>query len=458
MESLDTAKIQSGRGNGFFATYHAYPYYPDFMNNDYLDESDTYLAYLQALKKHHGNQPLLIAEFGLPSSREITHWQRDGLHHGGHNEKAQGEGNGLLMQSIHRAGMAGGMMFGWFDEWFKRNWLFLPYEIPADRKPFWFNLQDAEENYGLLAAYPGYPGKMVTLSGKLDEWSAAKTIYVKKDPSPAYRFNDGFDDSRTLKRMLVQHDEGFLYLMLETAGPVDMTKAGYIIGLDTCSSEDGEFLLPLGTNQRSPVGLKFVIHISGEDKSRILVCKGYDKYLNRHGGEIRPGRSDKGEWVVMQNKTNSRRISKDGTRFYPSRIFPMSKLRFGSLDENSLNFHSLADFHVSGNILELRLSWGLLNFTDPSSGTVLWQDGGQRTRKTDGIRFVAASFKPVDGCLRARETGREWNCTDTLPAGFAPENVGTYSWDGWNVPTYHTYLKQSYYLYRKALAGLPDEM
>jgi len=458
MESLDTAKIRSDRGNGFFATYHVYPYYPDFMNYDYVSEPYAYTAYLRALKGHHGDQPVLIAEFGIPSSREITHWQKDGLHHGGHDEKAQGEGNGRLMQSIYRTGMAGGMLFGWFDEWFKRNWLFLPYELPADRKPFWYNLQDAEENYGLLAAYPGYPGKLVTLSGKREEWSAASTLYEKKDTSPAYRFNDGFDDRRALKRLLVQHDEGFLYLLLETEGPVDMKKAGYIIALDTCCSREGEFLLPLGTNRKSPVGLKFAIHISGETESRILVCKGYDKYLNQYGGKICPGLSDKGEWVVMQNRTNSRRISKDGARFFPSRVHTMSGLKFGSLDEKNPRFDSLADFHVSGNIVEIRLPWGLLNFTDPSSGIVLWQEGGEKTRKTDGVRFMVVSFKPEDGCLRARETGRGENCTDTLPVEFTAENVAKYSWEEWNVPIYHTYLKQGYRLFRNTLAGMPDEI
>ena len=458
MASLDVAKISVKQGSGFFATYHVYPYYPDFINNDYLDAPDPYRAYLHDLKKHHGSQPVLIAEFGLPSSREVTHWQRDGLHHGGHDEKAQGEGNGRLMQSVFKSGMAGGMLFSWFDEWFKRNWLFLPYEIPAERKPLWFNLQDAEENYGLLAAYPGYPRKLVSLSGKLDEWSNARTLYQKDGLSVSHRFNDGFDASRTLRRLLAQHDEGFLYLLLETAGPIDFTKAGYMIGLDTCSPESGEFLLPLETKLKVPVGMKFVMHFSGERKSRLLVCKGYDKYLNYAGGEIIPGVSDRGEWVVMQNRTNSRRISKDGSRFYPSRVFSMSNLRFGSLEQGSPRFDSLADFHVTGSIIEIRIPWGLVNFTDPGSRTVLWQDGKGKTRITDGIRCVAVSFKPEEGFLYARDTGLGDNATDTLPASLVPENIRKFSWDGWNVPLYHTYLKQSYHLFRKTLAGMPDEI
>jgi hypothetical protein len=82
IESLDLSKISTVKGNGFFALYHAYPYYPDFMNHDYLEQENTYLAYLSELKEHHGHQPVIVGEFGVPSSRDSAHWHRDGWHHG----------------------------------------------------------------------------------------------------------------------------------------------------------------------------------------------------------------------------------------------------------------------------------------------------------------------------------------------------------------------------------------
>ncbi|HEV8376742.1 MAG TPA: tetratricopeptide repeat protein, partial [Candidatus Polarisedimenticolia bacterium] len=61
---------------GFFASYHAYPYYPEFMVLDpgYSRTKDSdgpsnYVGYLRDLKAHHGDQPVIIAEFGVPSSR-----------------------------------------------------------------------------------------------------------------------------------------------------------------------------------------------------------------------------------------------------------------------------------------------------------------------------------------------------------------------------------------------------
>ena len=66
---------------GYFAAYHVYPYYPDFV---FLDsayrsfrnargEPDNYAGYLSDLKRHHAGLPLLVAEFGVPSSRGNAH-------------------------------------------------------------------------------------------------------------------------------------------------------------------------------------------------------------------------------------------------------------------------------------------------------------------------------------------------------------------------------------------------
>lgn len=456
LETLDCARISVREGAGFFALYHVYPYYPDFMNNDYETAENTCQAYLRALKDHHAGQPVLIAEFGVPGSRESAHWHRGGWNHGGHSDRRQGEINGLLMRTIRETGMAGGILFSWFDEWFKKTWLFHPYERPAERKPLWFNLQDPEENYGLLAAYPSYPGKTVSLAGKTEEWKNSEVVYARGTAAPVFRFNDGFDDSRTLLRLLAQHDEGFLYLRLETAGAVDFTKAGYLIGLSTCGTAHGERLLPFGTNTQSPVGLQFVIQLAGKTKSRILAARSYDKFLNAARGTIRPEDSDEGAWVIMQNQTNIRRVSRDGKRFYPSRVSSMSALTFGSLDENRSDHHSLSDFFVDSGAIELRIPWGLVNVTDPSSRTVLWMDKDGATRTTAGIGLVAVSYKPAAIGLIAQATGRGANHTDSLPHRLDSSAVRTYAWEGWETPVFHLRRKKSYYSYKKMLATIPE--
>lgn len=456
MESFDAARIRSLKGAGYFATYHAYPYYPDFMNNDYLGEENPYLTYLTLLKRHHGDQPVLIGEFGVPSSREIAHWNRKGWHHGGHNFTDQARINGLMMKAIHEAGMAGGVLFSWFDEWFKKNWLFQPYYLPPDRKAFWFSIQDAEENCGVLAVRPGYPASKVHLAGKRAEWTGATTLYDERNPSPAHRFGDGGDGARTLRRLSVQHDEGFLYVLLETRDDIDFGKANYLIGIGTCPAGEGEHLLPFRTEFTSPVGITFLVHFAGKEKSRILVCQEYDKYLNASGGRVVPASSSLGGWVAMQNRTNARRIGKDGKRFFPPRVFSMSRLRFGSLDDGSSRYDSLADFHTAGNLVELRLPWSLLNFTDPSSRSVLHRDGSETSRTIPGVRLFALSYKPGIHAPAAAPTGGRSNVTDSLPETMSVDAVISYSWKEWETPAFHTFLKPGHETISKTLSSIRE--
>ncbi|MDP2734878.1 MAG: hypothetical protein Q8P12_01580, partial [bacterium] len=338
----------------------------------------------------------------------------------------------------------------------KKNWIFQPYALPPERKPLWFNHQDPEENYGLVAAYPGYPGKKVTLSGNMSEWGEAAVLNGKKTGTPGFRFDDGGDDSRTLVGMRMQHDEGFVYLLLETKGGVDFDKANYVIGINTSSPDSGEYLVPFDTRARSPIGLHFLVHLAGMRNSRILVSQPYDRFLNAGKGEIVPGRSDQGAWVVLLSRTNTRRISKDGKRFYPSHIYSMSTLKHGTLDEKRPDFHSLSDFHVAGNRVEIRIPWCQLNFTDPSSRTVLWMSGAGKSRATEGIRALALSYCPRKDSAAARITGGRTNITDSLPQRLVDENVTLYSWDPWDTPVYHMYLKKSYYMYKEALSAIPE--
>lgn len=465
-EYLDLTRVKVLKGAGFFATYHVYPYYPDFMNNDYLDSDDPYLAYLKGLKDHHRGQAILIAEFGVPSGREIVHWHERGWHHGGHSEVRAGEIEGTMIEDIYKAKMAGGIVFSWFDEWYKINWLFSPYEKPEERRAFWFNFQNAEQNYGLMGIYPNYPGKRIGMRGDLAEWEKAEVLYKSEKKSPIHPFNDGHDDSRKFKRVLITHDEGFLYILLDMRGDIDFNATSYVIGINTYNKASlsgvgfrGEIKFPFNINIMSPLGLHFLIHLAGEEKSRILISSSYDRYVG-HVPDRAPSSQDvpdQGSWVMMLERVNNRRISKDRSVFYPASVTNMSKLRFGSLDKRSPYYNTLADFYYRDNLLELRIPWGLLYFADPSSMGVLGMDkaGKYISEKTDGIRVLVLSYKPdKDNGLSAIKTGGIHNATDILPEDLS--SIKTYRWQEWTFPTFHTYLKEGYYIYKETLSEISD--
>ncbi len=146
---------------GYYASYHVYPYYPDFM---VLDPGynrarspwgpSSYWGYLTDLKEHHSDLPVLISEYGVPASIGMAHLHPQGWHHGGNPEPLMAEVNARLTREVAAARMAGGVFFEWIDEWFKKTWNTTEFEVPLDRDRLWHNRMDAEEHYGVLAMEP----------------------------------------------------------------------------------------------------------------------------------------------------------------------------------------------------------------------------------------------------------------------------------------------------------------
>ncbi|HEV7837583.1 MAG TPA: tetratricopeptide repeat protein, partial [Gemmatimonadaceae bacterium] len=103
---------------GVFASYHAYPYYPDFMVVDpgysaarSPEGPSNYFGYLRELVSHHGDMPVVISEYGVPSSRGNAHVQPQGWNHGGLSEQEQAVADARLTRDIYAAGAAGAGLF-----------------------------------------------------------------------------------------------------------------------------------------------------------------------------------------------------------------------------------------------------------------------------------------------------------------------------------------------------------
>ncbi len=161
---------------GHFASYHAFPYYPDYLSLD-PDYSrhprSNYMAHLERLGAHHGDQAVLISEFGVPSSRGQSRSQPQGYHQGGNDEAAQAEIIAKLYSEVIDSGMAGGVVFAWLDEWFKRHWLYDALERPSDHLPRWHSVMNPEQNYGLVGfAVPGEP----PLGSDPADWQEAQLV------------------------------------------------------------------------------------------------------------------------------------------------------------------------------------------------------------------------------------------------------------------------------------------
>jgi hypothetical protein len=174
---------------GSFASYHVYPYYPDFLSLG----AESYAGYLQRLRDYHaaGGQATMITEFGVPSSYGIEHTGPLGRDQGALSEAQAGHIDAAMLSEIRSAGMAGGVLFEWADEWFKRAWNTEPIELPVDRRQLWRNPLTAEEYYGVLSTDP-VPGRLKP-AGHGVQVAVDPGAFTVAVPTSAHSFTIGVD-------------------------------------------------------------------------------------------------------------------------------------------------------------------------------------------------------------------------------------------------------------------------
>ena len=121
--------VSPGWPAGYFASYHVYPYYPEFQryepglqSTQYAGQADPYAGYLSALRLHHVEMPVMVTEFGVPSSIGLAHTGPLGRDQGNHSEQEQMAIDAQLLRMIHHLGFSGAFVFEWADEWFKFTW------------------------------------------------------------------------------------------------------------------------------------------------------------------------------------------------------------------------------------------------------------------------------------------------------------------------------------------------
>lgn len=439
---------------GTFASYHVYPYYPDFMNHtpkyvDYRDhrgERNSYAGYLADLVGST-RDPLVVAEFGVPSSRGNAHRHVHGRNQGRHTEREQGEIVAAMYEDIVEAGAAGALVFTWQDEWFKRTWN-LQHRSDPNRRPFWSNVQTPEQRFGLLAFDPSGD---VRLDGSESGWTDADRHVPSSSPT---RLEDGYDGGRELTGLLVTHDEAYLYLRVEfddLGSTIEWDRTNVVVALN--HSDLGNTTLPLGTDARID-SADFIVRLGGPDDSRVRVDPRYDAFAHRHGDAAgldmsRYHERDSGQFVPIRMVLNrGYTVPPTGERV-PFEAIETGRLRYGNGNPESPAYDSLADAHASAanDSIELRLPWALLNVSDPSQRRALGDPRGETIpvdRPFEGIDIAAATYRP-DSQGTVSPLDGPTNFTHALPDvdGDRLETV-TYSWPTWNEPRFRERKKQSY--------------
>jgi len=393
---------------GLFASYHVYPYYPDyiFLEEKYTQtlnhrgDTDNFYAYLLDLKRHQAGMPLVIAEYGVPTTRGNSHYTPYGYHHGGYSEEGQADMAVLMTENIHRSGCAGALWFAWIDEWFKQNWLVTELEEPLERRKNWLNVENPEQMYGIVALEP-------------------RKKLIDGDPS---------DWGKDLNRPFLEADADAAYFYLAANMPgVDFSKHNLYVAIDTHDKNRGGFRLPF---RRQPLqrGVEFLVEITGPGYANVLVDHHYSVLANHFTGE-RPGyRSEKnhdGRFIEQWMLSNPARVDVLGDTS-ETVMHNRGLLEFGKCTNPAT---SNAGYYISpGGFLEMRISWNSLNVSDPSSRSVidgLNPDGTVAVSPTRGFHL---SFFVTDKQQR--------------PLAKYPDGKTLwFTWDRWEEPEYTSRVK-----------------
>lgn len=441
MVSVDPTHIAATDWSaGYFASYHVYPYYPDLFRSDEdlqrvrngRGETDSYLAYLRQLKNYHSGMPVMITEYGVPSSIGLAHLGTLGRDQGGHDETEQGRIDADLYQEIVQEKFAGAILFTWQDEWFKKTWNTMYYEYPEDRRKYWLNVLTNEEMFGVLGMVPSKEG-VLAIDGDLKDWDALGKDQMKIDVDVP-----GWKDIR------VTHDEGYVYVAAELTEDFDPSKERLYLGVDT--TEGGNRHAAEMGNRRLDEGLETLITIGTDEESQVTIASNYDFHKRLYGLAkyrmipVKPEemKDDSGLFDPWKLAVGLAMEPPYSTKYHPFEDVTVGRLKRGSTDPAAPDYSSLNLWQAKGNVVEMRIPWMLLGFTDPSSLQVMGYgngDGQLEKVKTQGIRFVPWMVDKRSGQVLGLGSG-----DSVYPASKLP----VYTWPMWNEVKYRERLKKSY--------------
>ena len=443
--------------SGYFASYHVYPYYPDYMNylitpmgtdvqeeyyapirgvpildamedlgiTDFQDPDgrvNTYYTYLKLLNEYH-TIPVVISEYGVSTGRGMA--QRDantGRNQGHMTEQEQGQALIDCYEDIMDAGSAGSIAFTWQDEWFKRTWNTMA-NVDLDNTPYWSDYQTNEQYFGLLAFDPGVEESISYVDGDTSEWTEDDVILSTEEGS-----------------LSMKYDEKFLYFYAQWEN-FDPEHDVLYIPIDTTPKSGSTYCR--NYNISFERACDFVICIDGTDNSRVMVQERYEvlraMFLRETADMdafVDPPELDSPRFKIISLMLQTATPLLTGNWSASAETYETGVLRHGNANPDSEDFDSLADFMFTEDGVEIRIPWQLLNFANPSEMMI----------HDDYYENYGVEYIHIDEMYVGMAAG---NATEyRIPMASLPL-------EGWGkTVTYHERLKESYYILQEYWAGL----
>ena len=359
---------------GTFASFHAYPYYPDFQryepglqDEEWNGRKDPYAGYLMALKEHFADHmPLLVTEFGVPSSLGSAHAGTNGRDQGGHPEQEAMAMDADMMRMMEDKGLGGAFVFAWTDEWFKRTWNTMEHQ-DAERRQLWHDPLTNEQWFGLVATDPDEITDAAV--EKMPDSGAYEYLYAWADASYVHveaTFRDALPDT----------------LRIDADALPGPEQADYRVTVDRRA--DG-----------------------GRGTARLEVRRDLDPI--RLDTTMRPYHPDAADpWHLYRLITN--REYHHAGQDHPAEYQDVGDLVRGTWDPRSGDFDSTATWQVDEQrrVVRLRIPWSMLGFADPSSHLALGEGVPAARVRVDGIDLAF----DADGAAESLDVRwPDWNST-----------------------------------------------
>ena len=356
---LDAEHIKTTQKNqgGYFVGYHLYDFCKDF--SQYLSQAEkerlkdilpkinkerAYDGYLDLLGMYH-SMPVIAAGFGMSSARGIISETTLGPL----TEEEQGLAIKKIYEDMMAAGFAGGFISAFQDEWDKKTWN-TSYAQDFENNDLWKDVQSDGQGYGLME----FDSNTCQVDGSDEEWGEADFVF-SKNGSDVYARMDG---------------EGLALLIKN----IDVNGT-YVLPIDTTSESGSD------TYEEMQVSFEryadFLLCLSGKENSKLLVQSRYEavreNYLKEYGGEDPfldiPKKNDKSFVpvnMVIKNMTMVKQLTKENMYLKYLPLWETGKLRYGNNNPESKDYDSLADFCYGEHMIEARIPWALLNFSNPA--------------------------------------------------------------------------------------------
>ena len=399
---------------GTFASYHVYPYYPDFLQYQpslqhfvFDGHYDPYAAYVRALQHHHqGVMPVMISEFGVPSSLGSAHPGTLGRGQGDHTEKQAMRMDAQMLREMPNLGMAGAFIFEWTDEWYKKTWNTQLHQLPLGRLQLWHDSFTNEQYFGLVATDP---------------------LGTGPGPAVIYRnAGEGTSGAGNVSHVMAWTDESYIHLSVVFARRTGRTVT---VGLDTVPGITGppppgsgdrtaDYALVLDLTRRT--GQTWVRVRLDPDPIDYAPIPVTSRPAARDGWRQLELVMDKPWWLPVTHRHTAMEFSNVGL------------LRYGYWTPGQSSYDSLALWHLDGATLDLRIPWAMTGMSDPSSHQALIPQGGFRASSVTipGIGITISSD------------------------GGSVQNTGTVRWDNWQRVRYQERIKVGASMIRSAFAAV----